>query len=720
MVPEPVPHDGGGGLDPDGAGHDDVDRLLSEVEPADAACSGQGHLAGGMIDRRERRFVSRSGGFEQHGDELRIRQGAGSRRLDDCLDVPFLVVQAEQPHDRIGHGGRLAEPEEGVVDDAQRPARQVIAACLVAGQLAADAADLQPPAGRRDASGAGARPVDGADAAAGFAAGLHPEEAVVVHREACEAELPDDPVQAGFLGGDIRSGQAEGGCRSILCAQPVAREEQAELFSHDPLGADVAVLELLVAAGAGADGVDLPAVQIEQIIIGLAVAAVNADDACVLHVMILPGALCELREIFPVSFLQLVEAGAGRVVIADERVHHEGAHGRFLAAGHGCRHRLALVGLDHAHIIADMAVVQIRQMNRLCSVLADDGGDFHRVAVFHEAESAVVQQVDDMNLLLVVPDGVHKADGHLGVVRPAAGCQQLRLRMKLGVGIHAEQVLLDLHAAFSARLPAFHEYLQLFVFEIVIFQVRRRNGADELHELLAEAAGRDVLHRLAVEADVERFLQVVLAVVLDGRDPAQMVQADIGEAGVGQLHRSADALEHIVGNVAEAEHLHLRMGEDGFGQDAGRVGEVDQPGIRAQLLHAPGDVEHDRNRAHRLEEAADAARFLADHAVLQRYALIQHAGRQLADADLAEHEVRSAQRFVQIRSKHDAAIHAGRFDHAAAESPDDAELPLVDVHQRELAERQSFLALDDAFDQFGRVRAAGSDNGDFHPVFHLL
>ena len=69
--------------------------------------------------------------------------------------------------------------------------------------------------------------------------------------------------------------------------------------------------------------------------------------------------------------------------------------------------------------------------------------------------------------------------------------------------------------------------------------------------------------------------------------------------------------------------------------------------IQASGLRAPdplGDVEHDRDRAQRLGQAAGAGGLLADAAALQRQRLVLIAGRLPADAQLEQHGVGAVQR----------------------------------------------------------------------------
>ena len=79
--------------------------------------------------------------------------------------------------------------------------------------------------------------------------------------------------------------------------------------------------------------------------------------------------------------------------------------------------------------------------------------------------------------------------------------------------------------------------------------------------------------------------------------------------------------------------------EQRLGDEAGRVGEVEQPGAgRAEAPGVGGDVEHDGHGAQRLGEAARAGRLLSDAAEPQGDGLVAQARGHAADAQLDEHE----------------------------------------------------------------------------------
>ena len=89
--------------------------------------------------------------------------------------------------------------------------------------------------------------------------------------------------------------------------------------------------------------------------------------------------------------------------------------------------------------------------------------------------------------------------------------------------------------------------------------------------------------------------------------------------------------------------------EQRAGDDADRVGEVDDPGARRRALaHALGDLEHDRHGAQRLREAAGAGRLLPDAAAGERQRLVGEPRLLPADPDLDQHEVGAVDRAVEV------------------------------------------------------------------------
>ena len=155
---------------------------------------------------------------------------------------------------------------------------------------------------------------------------------------------------------------------------------------------------------------------------------------------------------------------------------------------------------------------------------------------------------------------------------------------------------------------------------------------------------------VAVRRDQAR--QPVLAVHQHGPLPGQVVQADVvqGDPGRVDAEQPGELPLEADGHVAQADRAVPGV-QQGPGDDADRVGEVDDPG--AGLGPAPGplgDVQHDRHGAQRLGQAAGAGGLLADAAALQRPGLVPLPGRLAADPQLEQHRAGAVQALVQVWS----------------------------------------------------------------------
>ncbi len=86
----------------------------------------------------------------------------------------------------------------------------------------------------------------------------------------------------------------------------------------------------------------------------------------------------------------------------------------------------------------------------------------------------------------------------------------------------------------------------------------------------------------------------------------------------------------------------------GLGDQAGRIGEVDDPGVRREAGHPPGDVDGDGHGAQTVGDAARADGLLAEHALGERHPLVVRPARQPADADRGEDEAGARERLVEV------------------------------------------------------------------------
>jgi hypothetical protein len=190
--------------------------------------------------------------------------------------------------------------------------------------------------------------------------------------------------------------------------------------------------------------------------------------------------------------------------------------------------------------------------------------------------------------------------------------------------------------------------------------------------------------------------------VLEG-DPLRL-DPEVG----GQAALEAD------GHVAQADGPVAGV-EQGTGDDPDRVGEVHDPRSRGGAgCHQLGQLEHDRDGAQRLGEAAGAGGLLADAAELEREGLVHHPGPLAADAQLDQDEVGALGGRGQVGGQLQAPWPALAGQDPAGQAADHCQPPGVDVVQHQLVHGQGGLAAEPV-GQLGGVGATGADDGDLHP-----
>jgi hypothetical protein len=125
---------------------------------------------------------------------------------------------------------------------------------------------------------------------------------------------------------------------------------------------------------------------------------------------------------------------------------------------------------------------------------------------------------------------------------------------------------------------------------------------------------------------------------------------DIDEVGVhGQV--VAEPTLGPDGHIAEADSP-MTFVEQGLGDDADGIGEVDEPGAGiAPLRRFLGQRQNGGNRAQSLGQAACPGGLLPEAPVTDRQRLIDMARRLSADAQLDDDEIGSFQRGVLVRCR---------------------------------------------------------------------
>ena len=118
------------------------------------------------------------------------------------------------------------------------------------------------------------------------------------------------------------------------------------------------------------------------------------------------------------------------------------------------------------------------------------------------------------------------------------------------------------------------------------------------------------LRHLGLDAGLDLGIQIVAVLVLDLQKPCHMVDACDQFLSAFQLVLKADAGQKILGAdlhaVAEADGLHACIALHVAGQHSHGVGVVEKESVRADLLHIPGKILHDRDGPERAHDAADS------------------------------------------------------------------------------------------------------------------
>ena len=159
--------------------------------------------------------------------------------------------------------------------------------------------------------------------------------------------------------------------------------------------------------------------------------------------------------------------------------------------------------------------------------------------------------------------------------------------------------------------------------------------------------------------------------------------------------------------------------EQRLGDDADRVGEVQDPGPRRRSTgRLLGELEHDRHGAQRLRETACPGGLLTDGPERGRQCLVDEPGRLSTDPQLDDHEVGAVERLVARCGLDDPGGGVGLVGHPVRQTADDAEPLRVDVVEDELVDRQPVIATHEPLDELGGVRAATADDRDpdAHPA----
>jgi hypothetical protein len=193
---------------------------------------------------------------------------------------------------------------------------------------------------------------------------------------------------------------------------------------------------------------------------------------------------------------------------------------------------------------------------------------------------------------------------------------------------------------------------------------------------------------------------------------AHMVQVHIGG---GDPQHSGELPLESDRHVAQSDRLVAGL-EQGAGDDADGVGEVDDPGVRVGTPYALGDVEHHRNRTQRLREAARPGRLLADATALQRPGLVLVASGLSADAELEQHGVGAVDTRVEVVGRGDAPGVPLLGEDAPGQTADEFEPVEGRVDEDQFLYGQGVPQPRESVDEFRGVGGTPAHYCEFHRV----
>ena len=214
----------------------------------------------------------------------------------------------------------------------------------------------------------------------------------------------------------------------------------------------------------------------------------------------------------------------------------------------------------------------------------------------------------------------------------------------------------------------------------------------------------------------------VLALVLDGGEPAEVVQSVVivNQILLIYLQGSSHHIDDGDGHVADIDDPGVRtQSSAGLGNDGGRVGIVQDPIGRLRVfLHVVDHLDHRENGTHTVGHAAAAAGLLAHAAMAQRNLLVLLSHGIFAHAHLGEDEVRVCVGFLlvvgygQLDAAFQILVQDPFYQHAQL-----ILALLVHVKETNLVYLQLLLAQSDGFYNSGSKGAAPADNRNNHKAF---
>ncbi len=211
-----------------------------------------------------------------------------------------------------------------------------------------------------------------------------------------------------------------------------------------------------------------------------------------------------------------------------------------------------------------------------------------------------------------------------------------------------------------------------------------------------------------------RMRDGVLPVV--GRLVGPAVVVDARQVGVQLVRVQARRFRHHRREddwpFAEGDYRDRGVVRDGLRHDVDRVGVVEDPRIRGHVGEVRADLAHDLGRAQRHHQPARSLRLLADHAVLQRDALVHRPGREVARPETGQHGVDVGQSRAQVGRRGHRDVDSRRSRHLLGDPAGDLEVLGVQIDQHELRTVELRAMMHERRHRAWRSRRTAADIGD--------
>ena len=214
----------------------------------------------------------------------------------------------------------------------------------------------------------------------------------------------------------------------------------------------------------------------------------------------------------------------------------------------------------------------------------------------------------------------------------------------------------------------------------------------------------------------------ILAVVLDGGEPAEVVQTKVIVNDLLLVLDAHGGCHHVNdgdGHIADVDDPCLRAQlAAGFGYDGGGVGVVQDPVVLLGILfHIVDQLDHGEDGAHSVSHAAAAAGLLSHAAVAQGdlFVLLPHG--VAAHTHLGKHKRGIGVSLLHISGDHQLDVSIQLLMQDPVHHNGNLVLPLlVDVEQTDLVHFQFFPAQGDGFDDTGGKSTTAASNGNDHNI----